>query len=112
MKIVVLDGFCLNPGDLSWDGLRRLGEVEVFDRTAPEEVAGRIAGAAAVFTNKTRLTAAARNNEESNRLVNEQIEVGMLAAVPGVLATESAALLKSFFLRLRRPAADLRVANR
>jgi glycerate dehydrogenase len=59
MKIVVLDGYCLNPGDLSWDGLRRLGEVEVFDRTAAEDVAARIAAAAAVFTNKTRLTAAA-----------------------------------------------------
>jgi glycerate dehydrogenase len=57
MKIVVLDGFCLNPGDLSWDGLRQLGEVLVFDRTAADETAGRLAGATAALTNKTRLTA-------------------------------------------------------
>ena len=41
MKIVVLDGYCLNPGDLSWDALREFGEVEVFDRTP----AGRGGGA-------------------------------------------------------------------
>jgi glycerate dehydrogenase len=55
MKIVVLDGYCLNPGDLSWDGVRRFGEVEVFDRTALGDVAARAAGATAVFTNKTPL---------------------------------------------------------
>ena len=40
MKIVVLDGYCLNPGDLSWDALRAFGEVEVFDRTPADEVGG------------------------------------------------------------------------
>jgi glycerate dehydrogenase len=55
MKIAVLDGYCLNPGDLSWDGLRRFGEVEVFDRTRVDEVASRAAGAELVFTNKTPL---------------------------------------------------------
>src|SRR5687768_2682855 len=58
MKIAVLDGYCLNPGDLSWEALRRLGEVEVFDRTAAEEVAARAAGAEVVFTNKTPLPGA------------------------------------------------------
>jgi glycerate dehydrogenase len=58
MKIVVLDGYCLNPGDLSWNALRRFGEVEVFDRTPPEDVAARLAGAAVALTNKTRLPAA------------------------------------------------------
>jgi glycerate dehydrogenase len=58
MKIVVLDGYCLNPGDLSWDALRRFGEVEVFDRTALEDVGARLAGAAIALTNKTRLPAA------------------------------------------------------
>ena len=53
MKIVVLDGYCLNPGDLSWDGLRRFGTVEVFDRTMVDEVVQRARGAAAVFVNKT-----------------------------------------------------------
>jgi len=58
MKIVALDGYCLNPGDLSWDALRRFGEVEVFERTAPGEVAGRLAGASIALTNKTPLPAA------------------------------------------------------
>ncbi len=57
MKITVSDGYCLNPGDLSWDGLRRFGEVEVFDRTPADEVVDRAAGATAVFTNKTPLPA-------------------------------------------------------
>lgn len=56
MKIVVLDGFALNPGDLSWKGLEELGSVTVYDRTAQEQVAQRIQGAEAVFTNKTPLT--------------------------------------------------------
>ena len=58
MKIVVLDGYCLNPGDLSWEGLGRFSEVEIFDRTAEEEVVSRAAGAAIVLTNKTPLPAA------------------------------------------------------
>ena len=58
MKTVVLDGFCLNPGDLSWDALRRFGDLEVFERTAPDEVAARLAGAAIALTNKAPLPAA------------------------------------------------------
>jgi glycerate dehydrogenase len=57
MKITVLDGYCLNPGDLSWDALRALGEVEVFDRTPADQVAARAAAAAIIFTNKTPLPA-------------------------------------------------------
>jgi glycerate dehydrogenase len=57
MKIVVLDGYCLNTGDLSWDGLRALGDLEVYERTPAGEVAMRAAGATAVFTNKTPLPA-------------------------------------------------------
>lgn len=59
MKIVVLDGYCLNPGDLSWDGLRALGDLEVFERTSAENVVERVAGAEIVFTNKTPLSAEA-----------------------------------------------------
>jgi len=59
VKIVVLDGYCLNPGDLSWEGLGRFSEVEIFDRTAEEDVVSRAAGAAIVLTNKTPLPAAA-----------------------------------------------------
>ena len=55
VKIVVLDGYCLNPGDLSWDALRQFGEVEVFDRTAADQVAERAAGASLLLTSKTPL---------------------------------------------------------
>ncbi|MDW8309896.1 MAG: D-2-hydroxyacid dehydrogenase [Verrucomicrobiales bacterium] len=55
MKIVVLDGFTLNPGDLSWDGLRALGECTIYDRTAPHETLARAAEAEIVLTNKVVL---------------------------------------------------------
>lgn len=58
MKIVVLDAFTVNPGDLSWQPLRELGEVICFDRTVPEKVVGRIADADAVLTNKVVITGA------------------------------------------------------
>ena len=51
-KIVVLDGFTVNPGDLSWQGLEELGEVTVYDRTKAEETAARAAEAEVVLTNK------------------------------------------------------------
>jgi glycerate dehydrogenase len=74
MHIVVLDGFTLNPGDLSWEALSASGVCTVHDRTAPEEVVLRARDAEAVLTNKTPLTR------------------GILAALPrlryiGVLAT-------------------------
>lgn len=56
MKIVILDAYAANPGDLSWDGLRAFGELTVYDRTAPEQVLERIADAEVVYTNKTVLT--------------------------------------------------------
>ncbi|MBV5315765.1 MAG: D-2-hydroxyacid dehydrogenase [Prolixibacteraceae bacterium] len=52
MKIVVLDGYALNPGDLSWEGLKSLGDCQIFDRTKPEEVFSRISDVEAVITNK------------------------------------------------------------
>ena len=57
MKIVVLDGYGLNPGDLSWDAVSQLGELTVYDRTSSEEVIARSAGAEAILTNKTVITA-------------------------------------------------------
>lgn len=59
MKIVILDGYTENPGDLSWEGIARLGELTVYDRTPkdPEEICRRIGGAEIVITNKTPLTA-------------------------------------------------------
>ena len=62
MKIVVLDGYTENPGDLSWDALAQLGELTVYDRTDPRDEAliiSRMAGAELVFTNKTPITRAA-----------------------------------------------------
>lgn len=57
MKIVILDGYTENPGDLSWDGFRALGELTVHDRTPAGEIITRIGGAEIVVTNKTPLTA-------------------------------------------------------
>lgn len=56
MKLVVLDGYTLNPGDLSWESLNELGELTVYDRTPQELVNERMEGAEIVFTNKTPLS--------------------------------------------------------
>lgn len=58
MKIVVLDGYGLNPGDLSWAPLEALGEVSVYDRTLKTEIVSRCYDAEIVLTNKTKLTKA------------------------------------------------------
>ena len=55
MKIVILDGYTENPGDLSWSGLEALGELTVYDRSPPEQVADRIGDAEIVILNKTPL---------------------------------------------------------
>ncbi len=59
MKLVVLDGHTLNPGDLDWAPLAALGELQVFDRTPPSEVVPRAREAEVVLTNKTVLDASA-----------------------------------------------------
>lgn len=56
MKIVILDSYTENPGDLSWDGIARLGELTGYDRTAAEDVIRRIGDAEVVFTNKAPIT--------------------------------------------------------
>lgn len=53
MNIVVLDGYTLNPGDITWEGLEALGNVTVYDRTKPEDIITRIGDAEVVYTNKT-----------------------------------------------------------
>lgn len=58
MKIVVLDGYTLNPGDNPWDEVARFGDFEVYDRTPDDLIAERSAGAQILLTNKTRLNAA------------------------------------------------------
>ncbi len=84
MKIVVLDGYGMNPGDLSWDALKKLGEVTVYDRTAPSEVMQRAAGAEILLTNKTVL----------DRQIIEQLPelkyIGVLATGYNVVDTEAA----------------------
>jgi glycerate dehydrogenase len=74
MRIVVLDGHTLNPGDLSWAGLRALGDVEIHDRTEPSEVVHRAEGAEIILTNKTVLS-------------GEHIECLSLTRYIGVMAT-------------------------
>ena len=59
MKIVVLDGYTENPGDLSWEGLERFGSLTVYDRTDNgnvQEIIDRIGSAEIIFTNKTLIT--------------------------------------------------------
>ena len=61
MKIVVLDGYTENPGDLSWDALGKLGEITVYDRTSYQDapiIAERIGDAEVVVINKTPITKA------------------------------------------------------
>jgi Lactate dehydrogenase and related dehydrogenases len=56
MKIVVLDGYTLNPGDLSWDALQKLGDVTIYDKTSDDLIITRSQGAQIILTNKTPLT--------------------------------------------------------
>ncbi len=57
MRIVVLDGYTENPGDLSWKELSDLGDLKVYDRSAPSEVISRSRDAEIILTNKTPVTA-------------------------------------------------------
>lgn len=65
MKIVILDGYTLNPGDLSWDELKTLGNVEIYDRTPVDKVVERAKDAEVVFSNKTPV-----NEEHLGQLPN------------------------------------------
>ncbi len=56
MKIVVLDGYTVNPGDLTWDDLKALGPCEIYDRTPPDQVLRRAAESEVLLTNKTEIT--------------------------------------------------------
>ena len=58
MKIVVLDGYALNPGDLSWEAIRRFGDLTVYDRTPEDQIIARIGDAEIILLNKTPITAA------------------------------------------------------
>ena len=58
MKIVVLDGYTGNPGDLSWGGFEALGEFTCYDRTPADQILSRIGDAEIIITNKTPITRA------------------------------------------------------
>ncbi len=85
MKIVVLDGYALNPGDLSWDALAQLGDLTVYDRTSPEDTVERAEGAEIVITNKTVL------NAETIRRLPSMKYIGVLATGYNVVDTAAAA---------------------
>jgi len=84
MKITVLDGYCLNTGDLSWEPLRAFGEVEVFDRTPADEVVKRAARATIALTNKTPFPAAVLDQLPDLRYI------GVLATGYNVIDIEAA----------------------
>jgi glycerate dehydrogenase len=87
MKIVVLDGFTENPGDLSWEGLRKLGDLTVYDRCPLDdeaEVTRRIYGAEAVITNKTPVS---RKTIESSKNL---AYIGVLATGYNIVDCEAA----------------------
>lgn len=69
MKIVVLDGYTLNPGDLSWDGLKQLGECRIYDRSPEATIEERGGGAEIVLTNKTPLSGGIIGRLESLRYI-------------------------------------------
>lgn len=79
MKIVILDGYPVNPGDLSWDALKESGSLTVYERTSPDEIIDRAAGSEIVLTNKVVLT-----REIMNRLPNLRY-IGVLATGTNVV---------------------------
>ena len=84
MKIVVLDGYTENPGDLSWGGLEALGDLKVYDRTPADRIAERIKNAEIVITNKTPISA-----ETMEKCPNIKY-IGVLATGYNVIDTETA----------------------
>jgi len=86
-KTVILDGYCANPGDLSWDGIAAFGELTVYDRTGSDEalIIERIGDADIVFTNKTPLSKAVFDACPSVKFV------GVLATGYNIVDTAAAA---------------------
>ena len=84
MKIVILDGYTANPGDLSWKALEEIGELTVYERTKPEETINRAKGAEVVLTNKVLL-----RRQEIEQLPNLKY-IGVLATGYNVVDLEAA----------------------
>jgi len=87
MNLVVLDGHTLNPGDLSWDGINRFGDLKIYERTAPADVLERCKGADIVFTNKTPI-----RKEVLSQLSNLKY-IGVLATGYNVVDVDAARTL-------------------
>jgi len=85
MKIVVLDGHTLNPGDLSWEGLEALGETTVYDRTPDDQIVARAQGAQVVLVNKVSLSRETLDQLPDLRLI------GVLATGYNIVDVEAAA---------------------
>lgn len=83
-KIVILDGFRINPGDLSWEPITQLGDVKIFDRTPPDEILNHIGDAPIVLTNKAVITA-----DDIAHLPNLKY-IGILATGMNVVDIEAA----------------------
>ena len=84
MKIVVLDGYCLNPGDLSWEAMGSLGDLQVYDRTSPSELLERAEGAEVLITNKTLIS------DKDMDALPELKYIGVLATGYNVVDVEAA----------------------
>ena len=84
MKIVVLDGYAGNPGDLSWEGAEALGECTIYDRTVPSEKLERVKDAEIILTNKVPFCA-----EDFDKLPNLKY-IGVLATGYNIIDTEAA----------------------
>lgn len=84
MKITVLDGYAACPGDISWDGMKALGEFVLYDRTAPEEVVERAKDSEVILTNKVVI-----NKEVIDQLPNLKY-VGVLATGFNIVDTKYA----------------------
>jgi glycerate dehydrogenase len=84
MKIVVLDGYCLNPGDLSWEDMGSLGDLQVYDRTSPSELLERAEGAEVLITNKTLIS------DNDMDALPELKYIGVLATGYNVVDVEAA----------------------
>ena len=84
MKIVVLDGYCLNPGDLSWKDMGSLGDLQVYDRTSPSELIERAEGAEVLITNKTLIS------DKDMDVLPDLKYIGVLATGYNVVDVEAA----------------------
>ncbi|QXD26197.1 D-2-hydroxyacid dehydrogenase [Opitutia bacterium ISCC 51] len=85
MKIVVLDGYALNPGDLNWDALEALGDLTVYDRSSPEEVQERAKDCDVLITNKAIVSAETIASTESLKYI------GVLATGVNIVDVDAAA---------------------